>query len=74
MPLPQREEYTTEDIYNLPDGTKAELIDGQIYYMTPPTRKHQKIVGRLYFSNAHFLKYCMSEASLIQYRSVTSRI
>ena len=35
--------YTTEDIYNLPDGERAELIDGQIYYMAPPTFNHQKI-------------------------------
>ena len=39
--------YTTEDIYSLPDGQRAELIDGQIYYMSPPNRKHQKLVNRL---------------------------
>lgn len=44
MPLPQHEEYTIEDIYNLPEGTRAELIDGQIYYMAPPTRRHQKLL------------------------------
>ena len=44
MPLPQERHYTIEDIYNLPEGTRAELIDGQIYYMTPPTRRHQKIL------------------------------
>ena len=26
--------YTIEDIYNLPDGERAELIDGKIYYRT----------------------------------------
>ena len=35
MPLLQREDYTVEDIYALPEGTRAELIDGQIYYMAP---------------------------------------
>ena len=45
MPLPQERVYTTEDIYNLPEGTRAELIDGQIYYMAPPSRKHQRIAG-----------------------------
>ncbi len=44
MPLPQHEDYTTEDIYHLPEGTRAELIDGQIYYMAPPTRTHQKLL------------------------------
>ncbi len=33
--------YTTEDIYALPDGERAELIDGQIYYMAPPSTQHQ---------------------------------
>lgn len=44
MALPQEKLYTIEDIYNLPEGTRAELIDGQIYYMAPPTRRHQKIL------------------------------
>ena len=55
MPLPQPEEYTIEDIYNLPEGTRAELIDGQIYYMAPPTRKHQDIVGTLYRKIADYI-------------------
>ncbi len=32
--------YTIDDIYALPDGERAELIDGKIYYMTPPDTKH----------------------------------
>lgn len=44
MPLPKTETYTIEDIYALPDGERAELIDGQIYYMAPtPSRTHQKL-------------------------------
>ena len=39
MPLPQERLYTTDDIYALPEGTRAELIDGRIYYMAPPSRK-----------------------------------
>lgn len=34
---------TTDDIYALPDGTRAELIDGQIYDMAPPNTMHQRI-------------------------------
>lgn len=48
MALPQRHLYTIDDIYALPDDERAELIDGQIYYMAPSSRKHQKITGRLY--------------------------
>ena len=55
MPLPQREDYTIEDIYALPEGTRADLIDGQIYYMAPPTRKHQDIVGALYRKIADYI-------------------
>lgn len=44
MPLPQREDYTVEDIYALPEGTRAELIDGQIYYMAPLGRRHQNLL------------------------------
>lgn len=46
--LAQEKIYTIDDIYNLPEGSRAELIDGQIYYMAPPTRRHQRIVGELF--------------------------
>lgn len=39
--------YTIDDIYNLPDDVRAELIDGVIYYMAPPSRRHQEISVRL---------------------------
>lgn len=56
MPLPQEKIYTIEDIYNLPKGTRAELIDGQIYYMAPPSTKHQLITGELYAVIRNYLK------------------
>ena len=40
MPLPKDQTYTIEDIYALPDGQRAELIDGQLYMMAPPNRRH----------------------------------
>ena len=46
--LAQEKFYTINDIYNLPEGSRAELIDGQIYYMAPPARKHQRIIGELF--------------------------
>ncbi len=39
--LKKEEAYTIDDIYALPDGERAELIDGKIYYMAPPDTKHQ---------------------------------
>ena len=39
--------YTTDYIENLPEGQRAELIDGHIYYMAPPTFKHQYLNTKL---------------------------
>jgi len=47
MPLPQKQVYTSEDYWNLPDGQRAELIDGKLYAMAPPNRIHQKLVMEL---------------------------
>ena len=43
MALQQERTYTVKDIYGLPDGERAELIDGRIYMMAPPSRMHQRI-------------------------------
>lgn len=43
MPLLQKYIYTINDIYALPDGSRAELVDGQIYNMAPPNTRHQDI-------------------------------
>ncbi len=37
----QLEGYTIDDIYNLPDGQRAELIDGELYMMATPGMIHQ---------------------------------
>ncbi|EOT24576.1 hypothetical protein C805_02788 [Eubacterium sp. 14-2] len=55
MPLPKPERYTTQHIYDLPEGQRAELIDGQIYNMAPPTRIHQEISFSLSRSIADFI-------------------
>lgn len=55
MPLPKEQAYTIDDIYNLPEGTRAELIDGQIYYMAPPSRIHQKILLSLSHSIVNYI-------------------
>ncbi len=56
MPLPQVCSYTIDDIYALPDGERAELIDGGIYYMAPPSRKHQDIAGELFGVIREYIK------------------
>lgn len=45
MALAREKEYTIEDIYNLPEGQRAELLDGQMYMMAPPSTAHQRIAN-----------------------------
>ena len=47
--------YTIEDIYALPDGERAELIDGRIYYMAPPSWTHQRISSKLHQKIANYI-------------------
>jgi Uma2 family endonuclease len=49
------ETYTIDDIYALPEGQRAELIDGQIYDMAPPSRRHQKISSKLHQAIANYI-------------------
>ena len=56
MPLPQQSLYTIDDIYALPNGERAELIDGQIYFMAPPSRKHQRMTVELSTIINNFIK------------------
>ena len=38
---------TSRDYWNLPEGVRAELIDGKLYDMAPPSWVHQVIVTGL---------------------------
>lgn len=48
--------YTVDDIYSLPEGERAELIDGKIYYMAPPNTKHQTLVMDLSYQIKDYIK------------------
>lgn len=56
MPLPKEHSYTIEDIYALPEGERAELIDGQLYNMAPPSYMHQKLVSEFTQSIWQYIK------------------
>jgi Uma2 family endonuclease len=43
MPLLKKEILTTDYIYALPEGRRAELIDGVVYDMAPPGMMHQRL-------------------------------
>ncbi len=56
MALPQEKLYTIDDIYELPDGERAELIDGRLYFMAPPSYIHQKLVMELSAACRDYIK------------------
>lgn len=56
MALAQERTYTTDDIYALPDGQRAELIDGQMYMMAPPMRLHQKLITEFVSAIHQYIK------------------
>ena len=51
----KEDNYTVDDIYALPEGERAELIDGKIYYMAPPSRTHQKLSWKLHQTIANYI-------------------
>ena len=56
MALTQPKLYTEEDYYNLPENIRAELIDGQFYYMAAPSRMHQEILSALHATIYNYIK------------------
>lgn len=55
MPL-LKDYHTSEDYWNLPEGERAELIDGKFYDMAPPSRIHQKLVMELSATIREYIK------------------
>lgn len=49
MATAQKKIYTTDYLETLPEGTRAELIDGQLFYMAAPSTAHQALGGFLHF-------------------------
>lgn len=58
MALSQKQFYTAEDYWNLPEGQRAELIDGQIYSMAPPSRLHQELVSQFTKIIGNYIDSC----------------
>lgn len=47
MPFTKKD-YTVADIEALPEGTRAELINGEMFMMASPSRTHQRLLGDMY--------------------------
>lgn len=56
MTLAEEKIYTIDDIYKLPEGERAQLFDGQMYMMAPPSREHQQLVSELNYVIKDYIK------------------
>jgi len=45
--VPKKEDYTFEEWLDLDDNEKIELIDGNVYMRSEPSRRHQKVSREL---------------------------
>ena len=48
MPLPQEKRYSYADLLDWDEQERMELIYGEIWMMSPPSRVHQEITGELF--------------------------
>lgn len=48
--------YSSKDYWALPDGRRAELIDGELIDMAPPSRIHQEVISLLVTSFNSFIR------------------
>jgi Uma2 family endonuclease len=59
------EVYTIEDIYALPEGERAELIDGQLYMMAAPGLDHQDILGLMFRKMSDCIESRQNESQIL---------
>ncbi|MBR2527483.1 MAG: Uma2 family endonuclease [Blautia sp.] len=48
--------HTIEEIETMPEGVRAELINGCVYMMGSPTPAHQQLIGLLYYTILNHIK------------------
>lgn len=65
MPLPKNKVYTSEDYWNLPDADRAELINGQLYAIAPPSFKHQKLIMELSATLRNYIKSYRGDCEVV---------
>lgn len=61
----KEETYTIDDIYALPEGQRAELIDGKIYGMSPPNTAHQILIMDLSYQVKRYIESNHGECKVI---------
>lgn len=48
--------YTIEDFRALPEGFRAELVDGKLIFLESPNTMHQEIVGEMHLAVGNYIK------------------
>lgn len=56
MALAQEKDYTVDYVEALPEDVRAEVIDGQLFYMATPSRRHQELLMFLMVSLWGYIK------------------
>lgn len=52
----ENKKYTYEDLENIDDGNRYEIIDGELYLMSSPISKHQVVLMDMAFQFKEFFK------------------
>lgn len=52
----EKKTYTIADIEALPEGERAELINGEMFMMATPSITHQRISGNLFFDIKDYIR------------------
>ena len=52
----EEKEYTYEDLLNMEDENRYEIIDGKLFLMSSPSTIHQEIAGELFVQLKQFFK------------------
>lgn len=55
---------TAADYYRLPENIACELIQGHIVMQAAPTRRHQEILGNLFFEIKDFIQKNRGDCSI----------
>lgn len=66
MAIPQEAPATAADYWGLPEGRRAELVEGELYDMAPPSIAHQKVVGGLFRALANHVEVQRGDCLVLQ--------